>query len=102
MINPNTLLKPGMVLRVLYVLDVNADGSSNLAIAHEGTLEQSYARNAFGGAVTRGRRWIPGLAHEIEGFRRTVWQVPNNFILAMAQLSHRPPDAPDLLRRNRA
>jgi predicted metalloprotease with PDZ domain len=28
----------------------------------------------------------PELAHEIEGYRRTVWQVADNFVLAMAQL----------------
>jgi hypothetical protein len=84
MVNPTAVIKPGMVLRVIYVLSQNADGSSDLAIAHEGTLEQSYARNAFGGGDS-GDKMDPALAHEIEGYRRTVWQVPNNFILAMAQ-----------------
>jgi hypothetical protein len=27
----------------------------------------------------------PQQAHEIEGYRRTKWEVPNNFVLAMAQ-----------------
>ena len=30
-------------------------------------------------------RMPPELAHELEGYRRTVWNVPNNFVLAMAQ-----------------
>lgn len=84
MINPTTVLKPGMQLRVIYVLETNPDGSSDLAVAHEGTLEQSYARNAFGGGQSSDKI-NPNLAHQIEGYRRTVWQVPNNFVLAMAQ-----------------
>jgi len=84
MINPATTLKPGMVLRVMFVLSNPSDGSSDLALAHEGTLEQSYARNAFG-ANGSDQKMSPELAHELEGYRRTVWQVPNNFILAMAQ-----------------
>jgi hypothetical protein len=85
MINPATTLKPGMVLRVLYVLSNATQGSSDLILAHEGTLEQSYARNAFGANGSDENKMPPEIAHEIEGYRRTVWQVPNNFILAMAQ-----------------
>ncbi len=87
MLNSTAVLKPGMVLRVLYVPSVNQDDSTNLILAHEGTLEQSYARTSPGlqGPGGDDAKMNPGLAHEIEGYRRTVWQVPNNFILAMAQ-----------------
>ncbi|MEJ0000786.1 MAG: PDZ domain-containing protein [Verrucomicrobiota bacterium] len=82
MINPTTVVKPGYILRVLYILNRDSDGSTDLALAHRGSLEQSYARNAGGSGETQ----IPGeLAHEIEGYRREVWGVPNNFVLAMAQ-----------------
>jgi hypothetical protein len=85
MINPTTVLKPGMQLRVLYTFSRDAGGSSDLAMAHAGTLEQSYARNAFGGGNSNGAKLPPQMAHELEGYRRTVWDVPNNFVLAMAQ-----------------
>ncbi len=84
MINQATVIKPGMVLRVLYVLSKDSQDSTDLAIAHAGTLEQSYARNAFGGGGDTSKL-PPEMAHEIEGYRRTVWEVPNNFLLAMAQ-----------------
>jgi hypothetical protein len=92
MINPATTLKPGMVLRVLYVLSTPSDGSSDLALAHAGTQEQAYARNAFSGGQEG--KMPPEMAHELEGYRRTVWQVPNNFVLAMAQY---PTDAMHLI-----
>lgn len=82
LINPTTILKPGMVLRVLYVLSVNTEGSTDLVMAHKGNMEQSYSRDTTGGETSQ---MPPELAHEIEGYRRTIWQVPNNFILAMAQ-----------------
>ena len=85
LINPTTVLKPGMVLRVVYVLtSVNVDGSTDLVIAHKGNLEQSYARDPSAGE--EGTKLPPEVAHEIEGYRRTVWQVPHNFVLAMAQM----------------
>jgi hypothetical protein len=93
MINQTTVLKPGMVLRVLYVLSRDSQDSTDLVLAHQGTLEQSYARNAFGGSGNTSKL-PPEMAHEIEGYRRTVWEVPNNFILAMAQY---PTDAMHLI-----
>lgn len=84
MINPSTVLKPGMQLRIIYMLSQDSGGSSDLALAHEGTMEQAYARNAFGANGTD-TQVSPAVAHEIEGYRRTVWEVSNNFILAMAQ-----------------
>ena len=92
MINPTTVLKPGMVLRVLYVLSQDSQNPTNLAIAHSDDLAQSYARAPAGSANQP--TLPPELAHEIEGYRRTVWQVPNNFILAMAQY---PTDAMHLI-----
>lgn len=84
MINPGTVLKPGMVLRVLYVLSTYSEGSSDLALAHRGSMEQSYARNAFG-ANGQDQKLPAEVAHELETYRRKVWEVPNNFVLAMAQ-----------------
>lgn len=83
LINPAVVLKPGMVLRTLYILNYKQDGSSNLALAHKGNMEQSYSRDT---ATPDGQaKMPPELAHEIEGYRRTIWEVPNNFVMAMAQ-----------------
>jgi hypothetical protein len=85
MVNPATVLKPGMVLRVMYILtSANADGSSDLVLAHKGTMDQAYSRPTSGGDSDQ-PNLPPEVAHEIEGYRRTVWQVTNNFVLAMAQ-----------------
>jgi hypothetical protein len=83
MINQTTVLKPGMQLRVLYMINRDLQ-DGDLAIAHAGTLQNSYARNAFADGPD-GAKMSPEMAHEIEGYRRTVWDVPNNFVLAMAQ-----------------
>ena len=91
LINPTTVLKPGMVLRTLYVLSVNSEGSSDLVLAHKGNMDQAYARTATGSDEGK---IPPELAHEIEGYRRTIWEVPNNFVLAMAQY---PTDAMHLI-----
>ena len=86
MINPTTVLKPGMVLRTLYVLTTaNADGSTDLALAHKGDQDGAYARGSSS-SDEREAKIPPELAHELEGYRRTIWTVPNNFILAMAQM----------------
>jgi hypothetical protein len=90
LINPATVVKPGMVLRVMYILSTDADGSSDLVLAHKGTMEQAYSRQAPG----QDSSIPPELAHEIEGYRRTVWEVANNFVLAMAQY---PTDAMHLI-----
>ena len=84
MINPTTVLKPGMQLRVLYVLSIDAGGKSDLVLAHHGTMEQSYSRDPAASTAPESSM-PPEMAHEIEGYRRTVWDVPNNFVLAMAQ-----------------
>lgn len=81
-VNPTTILKPGMVLRVLYILNTNSASSTDLVLAHKGNMEQSYSRDT---AAPEQSKMPPELAHEIEGYRRTVWEVPNNFVLAMAQ-----------------
>ncbi len=91
LISPTTEIKPGMVLRVVYQLsNTNPDGSTNLAGAHHGDMEQSYSRPVAGDE----KNIPPEMAHEIEGYRRTVWQVSNNFILALAQY---PTDAAHLI-----
>jgi hypothetical protein len=84
MINPTTVIKPGMVLRTMYVLSVDAQDSNDHAFAHKGGLEDAYARRPPGdnsGATVL----PPDVANEINNYHRTVWQVPNNFVLAMAQ-----------------
>ena len=93
LINPSTILKPGMILRVLYILHTgNPDGSSDLILAHKGNLESSFSRTA---TLSDGStKMPPEMAHELEGYRRTIWQVQNNFILAMAQY---PTDAMHLI-----
>jgi hypothetical protein len=85
LVNPTTVLKPGMVLRVMYILTTaNQDGSSDLVLAHKGDMEEAYSRPPPGSS-NDGPKLPPEMAHEIEGYRRTVWDVANNFILAMAQ-----------------
>jgi membrane-associated protease RseP (regulator of RpoE activity) len=84
LINPTAVLKPGMVLRVMYILNsVNADGSSDLVLAHKGDMDEAYSRSSSSGSDDP--KMPPEIAHEIEGYRRTVWEVSNNFVLAMAQ-----------------
>ena len=85
LINPTTVLKPGMVLRTLYVLSINTAGNADLVLAHKGNAEQAYARDPGSSADSDQPKMSSEMAHEIEGYRRTVWQVSNNFILAMAQ-----------------
>jgi hypothetical protein len=84
LINPYTVVKPGNVMRVLYVLSIDSQNTStDLVLAHHGSADAAYARGAPGS--DNGPKMDPALAHEIEGYRRTVWQVANNFVLAMAQ-----------------
>jgi membrane-associated protease RseP (regulator of RpoE activity) len=93
LINPATVIKPGMVLHVMYVLtSLNADGSSDLALAHKGDMEQAYSRPSP--TSLDQPNLPPELAHELEGYRRTDWDVANNFVLAMAQM---PTDAMHLI-----
>ena len=84
LINPATVIKPGTVLRTLYVLSVDAQNPTDLVLAHQGTQDEAYSRPPPGSSDQP--KLPPEVAHEIEGYRRTVWQVPNNFVLAMAQL----------------
>jgi len=92
LINPTTILKPGMILRVLYILSNNTDGSSDLALAHKGNMEESYSRSTS--SSDDQAKMPPELAHELEGYRRTIWQVTQNFVMAMAQY---PTDAMHLI-----
>jgi len=84
-INPTTIIKPGMVLRVMYILTTRNESSSDLVLAHKGNMEQAYSRESPSAGTGNQSKLPPEVAHEIEGYRRTVWQVSNNFILAMAQ-----------------
>jgi hypothetical protein len=92
LINPATVLKPGMVLRTLYVLSLDLQQTPDLVLAHKGDAEQAYSRAPAGSYD--GPKMPPELAHELDGYRRTVWQVANNFVLAMAQY---PTDAMHLI-----
>jgi hypothetical protein len=86
MINETTVVKPGMQLRILYRLTNGSRDSTDLGIAHSGSLEQSFSRDSNASTSSPDNPAIPSqLAHEIEGYRRTVWEVPNNFILTLAQ-----------------
>ena len=80
LVNPATVIKPGMILRVMYILHTaNADGSSDLILAHRGNMENSFSRTA---PLTDGQvKLPPEVAREIEGYRRTNWEVANNLSL---------------------
>jgi hypothetical protein len=84
MINPVTVLKPGMVLRVIYVPPVQGD-TMDLMGAHKGTMEESYSRETANTDAHQASL-PPEMAHEIEKQRRRVWEVTGNFVLAIAQL----------------
>jgi hypothetical protein len=83
MINALTVLKPGMVLRVIYMPPVQND-SNNLILAHKGTMEESYSRETANTDAHQ-KSLPPQMAHEIETQRKRVWQVTGNFVLAIAQ-----------------
>jgi len=86
LVNESSVVKPGMQLRILYRLSNGSKDGSDLALAHAGTLEQSFARDPAASPGGPDDPVIPSqLAHEIEGYRRTVWEVPNNFVLTLAQ-----------------
>jgi hypothetical protein len=84
LINPSTVVRPGMILRVLYQPPVQGD-SENLVLAHKGNMENTYAR-ATSSEDSSQAKLPPEIAHALEGYRRTVWEVPINFQLALAQL----------------
>jgi hypothetical protein len=82
MINPTTVLKPGMILRTLYMLQQGTD-STDLSLVHATDQDEAYART---NPSADGQQKMPyELAHQLEGYRRTVWSTPTNFQLAMAQ-----------------
>ena len=83
MINPTTVLKPGMILRTLYVIQQTDSESNSLGIAHATDESEAYARS---NPTTSGEEKMPfEVAHQLEGYRRTIWTVPVTFELAMAQ-----------------
>jgi hypothetical protein len=84
MINPITVLKPGMVLRVVYQPPIQTE-SNDLMGAHKGTMEESYSRDTANSS-DREKSLPPQMQHEIDVQRKRVWSVPNNFVLALAQL----------------
>jgi hypothetical protein len=86
MINQATVIKPGAQLRVCYFLNTFSQDPTDLALVHSGSLEDSYARDpaASAGAAAAGGG-SSQLMHMIEGYRRTVWEVRDNFVLFLAQ-----------------
>ncbi len=85
MINPVTVLKPGMVLRVIYQPPIQSD-SNDLISAHKGSMEQAYSRDNTTTSAERENALPPEMQHEIDRQRKRVWEVPGNFVLAIAQL----------------
>jgi hypothetical protein len=83
MINPLTELKPGMVLRVIYMPPLQNDGNDLLG-AHKGTLEESYSRETAN-TDAHISSLPPEMQHEIDKQEHRVWEVPGNFVLAIAQ-----------------
>ena len=92
LINEMTELKPGMILRNIYV-PPTSDDSENLALAHQGTTADAYSRAATGGNSNAPQMPLE-IARAIEHQRRIVWEVPINFQVALAQL---PTDAAHLI-----
>lgn len=93
-INPGAIVKPGTVLRVIYILKDGAaiDVPVDLDQAHKSDQAQAYSRASNSGGTAAP---IPrGIAHEIEGYRRTEWGAPQNFVMAIAQY---PTDAMHLI-----
>jgi len=83
MINPITVLKPGMILRTLYIIQQSDDEPNDLGIAHATDEAEAYARS---NPSTDSQPKMPyEVAHQLETYRRTVWTTPVNFELAMAQ-----------------
>jgi hypothetical protein len=83
MINPATVLKPGMILRTIYIIQQSDDEPNDLGIAHATDESEAYARSNPG---TDSQPKMPyEVAHQLEEYRRTVWSTPVNFELAMAQ-----------------
>jgi hypothetical protein len=91
LINEVTEIKPGMVLRNIYV-PPTPDDSENLAMAHQGTLQDAYSRAPS--SNDNAPKMPPEIARALEHERRTVWEVPVNFQIALAQM---PTDAAHLI-----
>jgi hypothetical protein len=84
LINRTAVIRPGMILRVLYIPPEQND-SEDLALAHKGDMEQSFSRSTSS-SDSDAPKMSPEMAHFLEGERREVWEVPVNFQLALAQL----------------
>jgi hypothetical protein len=82
MVMPGTILTPGMVLRTIY-MPPRPDDSPDLVLAHKGDMAQSFSRS--GETPDEQSKMPPEIAHQLEHYRRIVWDTPQNFELAMAQ-----------------
>jgi hypothetical protein len=83
LINANTVVKPGMVLRNIYIPPTN-DDSENLVLAHAGTMADAYSRPTSGSSSQS--QMPPEIARQIEHQRRVVWDEPIYFQIALEQL----------------
>ncbi len=82
LINATTVVKPGMVLRNIYIPPTN-DDSENLAVAHAGTMADAYSRPTS----SNGQPQMPAeIMRQIEHQRRIVWDEPIYFQIALEQL----------------
>jgi len=86
-INRTAIVRPGMILRVIYQPPSGSDDSVNLTMAHLGNMAQSYSRdNTPTGGDQSKPQMSPEYAHAIEAARREIWEVPVNFQMALAEL----------------
>ena len=84
LINLTTVLKPGMILRNIYLPPANDGDSQNLNMAHLGDMTQSFTRD---NATMEGKQTMsPQISHELEHERRIVWDIPLHFEAALAQM----------------
>jgi hypothetical protein len=83
LINEATEIKPGMVLRNIYIPPTQ-DDSENLILAHQGTTADAYSRGAS--TNDNAPKMPPEIARALEHERRTVWEIPIKFQIALEQL----------------
>ena len=83
-INPVTIVKPGAVLRVIYMPPNPNNDSEDLIQAHHGSMEQAYSRSVD--EPGDGTKLPSEVEAELDRERKRVWEVKSNFILAMAQM----------------
>lgn len=83
MINPTTIITPEAALRVIYLPPRPSNDPNDMTLVHHASMEQAYSRDTSSGKDKSDLP--PDVIHALEGMRRTVWNAPNNFQLALAQ-----------------